>query len=160
MTQDANKRYTGQLFMTRLHLRYNRSTFPQDLRFIATPNKERFQGRYVVQNAVKGDLQCDQAQNYYKKVVQRREKEIQQLASLTGWAVADHQYYVREYASKIKGDNSNGWIENNFNRNSIIPIGGGGPGGCGPGGLFAIVFILMTLVTGWRMSQLIRTRIA
>ncbi|RYY94806.1 MAG: DUF2330 domain-containing protein, partial [Chitinophagaceae bacterium] len=39
---------TADVFFTRLHFRYNRHDFPQDLVFQATPNRASFQARYVM----------------------------------------------------------------------------------------------------------------
>ena len=38
----------GQVFFTRLHVRYGREKFPQDLFFQVTPNTENFQARYIL----------------------------------------------------------------------------------------------------------------
>ncbi|MCB0395521.1 MAG: DUF2330 domain-containing protein [Flavobacteriales bacterium] len=115
--------YQGDLFFTRMHVRYNRKNFPQDLAFIETPNKESFQGRYIIQHAVTEDVTCDAAQDYYQTVTTRRKKELQELAALTGWSVASHQSYVDEYARRIT--NPNGWFgEDDFiNKNGfdILP---------------------------------------
>ncbi len=102
--------YSGQLFVTRLHVRYNRQNYPQDLLFTQTPNKERFQCRYVIQHPAGKDLTCDAAQGYYKGVVKRRKQELQELAKLTGWNPTKYQYYVDEYAKLIKKP-AGAWID-------------------------------------------------
>lgn len=111
----------GEVFFTRLHVRYDRKNFPQDLFFQSTPNKDRFQGRYVMQHAIKYDLDCDDAQGYYKNVLKRREKELNELASLTGWDVAENSNYLSEFAKKINkpSRDDNGWIGNDFKNGSI-----------------------------------------
>ena len=108
----------GEVFFTRMHVRYDRKNFPQDLFFQETPNKKKFQGRYVMQHAVKGNLECDDANAYFKKVTKRREKELHQLANLTGWDISDRYDYVREFANKVK-KNDNGWIEPDFKKGSL-----------------------------------------
>lgn len=111
----------GDVFFTRLHLRYDRENFPQDLIFQETPNKSQFQGRYIMQHAVKGDLACDEAQPYIKEVAKRREKELHQLANLTGWDISGRYDYVKEFASKVKkSGNGNGWIEPDFKKGGIF----------------------------------------
>ena len=40
--------YEGDVFLTRLHVRYDRETFPEDLSFHATSNQASFQGRYII----------------------------------------------------------------------------------------------------------------
>lgn len=111
----------GDVFFTRLHLRYDRQNFPQDLFFQETPNKSQFQGRYIMQHAVKGNLECDEAQAYIKGVAKRREKELHQLANLTGWDISDRYDYVEEFASKVKkSGNDNGWIEPDFKKGGFF----------------------------------------
>ncbi len=88
--------YEGPLYMTRLHLRYDRASFPQDLVFQETPNRENFQIRYVMKIPVK-DGNCGSIGGYYKEVYERRAKEMGNLASLTGWDPAQYAYYPEEY---------------------------------------------------------------
>ncbi len=111
----------GDVFFTRLHVRYDRENFPQDLIFQETPNKSQFQGRYIMQKAVKGELSCDEAQPYIKEVAKRREKELHQLANLTGWDISNRYDYVKEFASKVKkSGNDNGWIEPDFRKGGFF----------------------------------------
>ncbi|MEL7530887.1 MAG: DUF2330 domain-containing protein [Bacteroidota bacterium] len=107
----TNQSYTGSVFMTRLHVRYNRETFPQDLQFQITPSKEKFQGRYVMhQMNGYGDFQCDAAQDFLKKVRDRRQDEVENLAMLTNWSTGQYASYVSQYDQFIKED-SNGYFE-------------------------------------------------
>ena len=132
-----NGSYLGDLHITRLRLRYNRKTFPQDLQFKATPNKQRFQSRYVMRNPAQGDLSCDQGQRYLKKLVRRRKAELNQLVELTGWDKTDFpKNYIAYYQDMIQA-NSNGWFErlpdkDDEDQNHIWLIGGRwiGPGLC------------------------------
>lgn len=93
--------YEGNVHFTRLHVRYGRDKFPQDLRFQETPNKELFQGRYIMQHPVQGALDCDAAQDYYLTVADRRNREIQELGSLTGWETEEYAWYPKEYYDKV-----------------------------------------------------------
>ncbi len=77
----------SNVFITRLHLRYNRQNFPDDLRFQETPNQQFFQGRYVMQHPYRGNDQCEAMETYKKEVKNRQEKEAQTLAQLTGWDI-------------------------------------------------------------------------
>jgi hypothetical protein len=76
------------VFVTRLHVRYDKAHFPEDLVFQETADKTNFQGRYVLRHAFKGADTCQAAAAYYRSVNDRREQEAQRLASLTGWDVA------------------------------------------------------------------------
>ncbi len=79
----------GRVFITRLHIRYNRSNFPEDLAFKETSNQEFFQGRYVLRYPFKGETTCDAGKEYQRSLRPRFEKEAQTLASLTGWNIFD-----------------------------------------------------------------------
>jgi hypothetical protein len=79
----------GRVFITRLHIRYNRDKFPEDLTFKETSNQESFQGRYVLRYPFKGETNCDAGREYQRSLRPRFEKEAQTLASLTGWNIAD-----------------------------------------------------------------------
>ena len=66
--------YIGDLFMTRLHVRYNRENYPQDLKFMVTPNKENFQGRYIITHPAKGSLECEfRAKIYFNPKREKRD---------------------------------------------------------------------------------------
>jgi len=94
--------YTGEVFITRLHIKYDRANFPQDLVFQNTPNKASFQGRYILNHPVSGSVDCKESVNYYKKVLNRREAELENLASLTGRDISKYDYYTTTYEKKWK----------------------------------------------------------
>jgi hypothetical protein len=79
----------GVGYVTRLHVRYDRDHFPEDLVFQQTEDKQNFQGRYVIQHAFKGEMTCEEAGPYKKTVFERQQKEAQTLADLTGWKIDD-----------------------------------------------------------------------
>ena len=74
----------GNVHFTRLHFRYNRKSFPQDLMFQVTPNTETFQARYVITHPATGDLKCAAGQKYLQELRTRRKGELRELTSLTG----------------------------------------------------------------------------
>ena len=84
-----NEEYSDNVFFTRLHVRYNRNAFPQDLVFQVTPNKENYQARYVITHPATGDFNCDEGKKYLKELKQRRHLELETLASLTGKSYED-----------------------------------------------------------------------
>ncbi|MFN8394821.1 MAG: DUF2330 domain-containing protein [Bacteroidia bacterium] len=86
--------YTGDLFVTRLHVRYGRKTFPQDLMFLNTPDQDRYQARYVINHKAQGSLNCKEATAYKRKLRDRRAKELKELAALTGWDVSKWASYA------------------------------------------------------------------
>jgi hypothetical protein len=77
------------VFMTRLHVRYDRAHFPEDLVFQETADRTNFQSRYVLRHAWTGDASCEAAAGYRRSQAERREVEAQRLAELTGWTVPD-----------------------------------------------------------------------
>ncbi len=94
--------YDGEVFFTRLHVRYRRATFPQDLSFIATPNRAQFQGRYILTHPATGDLSCSEGKNYKKTLLDRRQAEISNLAMLTGWGATASNDYL--YSAPLEGE--------------------------------------------------------
>lgn len=79
----------GNVYFTRLHLRYNRSSFPQDLMFQVTPNTDAFQARYVVTHPATGPFDCDAGKRYVHDLKERRQAELETLEHLTGKNYAD-----------------------------------------------------------------------
>ncbi|MGH9145266.1 MAG: DUF2330 domain-containing protein [Vicinamibacterales bacterium] len=77
------------VFMTRLHVRYDGAHFPEDLVFQETADRENFQARYVLRHPWTGNGTCAAAVQYRQELEQRRERESQTLASLTGWNIDD-----------------------------------------------------------------------
>jgi hypothetical protein len=76
--------------ITRLHLRYTNSTFPEDLMFQETSDVNNYQGRYVINHPWKGSPNaCSEAKSYFNELPKRQELEAKNLASLTGWDIND-----------------------------------------------------------------------
>lgn len=84
------------VFVTRLHVRYDAESFPEDLKFKTTGNRDNFQGRYVLRHAYDGDMMCEAAAEYKDQVNERRETEIKTLANLTGWERKDIRKKVEQ----------------------------------------------------------------
>jgi hypothetical protein len=76
------------VFVTRLHVRYDSEHFPEDLVFQETGDRQNYQGRYVIRRPWKGEASCDISE-YQATVRERQEREAQQLANLTGWDIED-----------------------------------------------------------------------
>lgn len=130
--------YSGDLFITRLHVKYDREHFPQDLFFQTTPNKEQFQGRYIMNHPVQGHLECDEASSYYQMVLDRRENELDELAYLTGWDMDDYDYYLESYEKKLNRSKKDKKSKNG----SIIPFSNISQGT----GLYSIVLSSLALL--------------
>ncbi len=50
--------------VTRLHVRYDAQSFPEDLVFIETKDRSNFQGRYVLRHPFKGKATCEAGEKY------------------------------------------------------------------------------------------------
>ena len=81
--------YSENVYFTRLHIRYNRRAFPQDLMFQVTPNTENFQARYVITHPASGDFNCEAGKKYLADLRQRRQDELKMLTYLTGKSYGD-----------------------------------------------------------------------
>jgi hypothetical protein len=88
-TFSRRSRASGSTFITRIHVRYTRDKFPEDLMFQETGNQENFQGRYVMNHPFKGNLSCEAGKKYRQTLRPRLEQEAGNLANLTGWSIRD-----------------------------------------------------------------------
>ncbi len=96
--------YESQVFFTRLHVRYTKDRFPQDLQFQVTPNAEHFQARYIITHPAKGDLSCAAGDRYVRDLENRRNLEVKELAALAGWTNPNYADYITEYSKRFKPD--------------------------------------------------------
>jgi hypothetical protein len=78
-----------EVFLTRLHVRYDNAHFPEDLVFQQTADRSNFQGRYVVRHAWKGGETCPATEVYRHSLRDRQEQEAQRLVALTGWDASE-----------------------------------------------------------------------
>ncbi|MEM7182616.1 MAG: DUF2330 domain-containing protein [Spirochaetota bacterium] len=79
-----------QVMATRLHLKYTNKTFPEDLMFQETNDRQNFQGRYIIRHPWKGSPQkCSAAEDYFENLEKRQLTRAKTLADLTGWRLAD-----------------------------------------------------------------------
>ena len=90
----------SNVFITRLHVRYTRDKFPEDLRFQETGNRQLFQGRYVIRHPYREEITCNVAEQYKQSVKDRQQREAQTLASLTGWNINDIRKKIKFVEAK------------------------------------------------------------
>jgi hypothetical protein len=98
---------TNNVFITRLHVRYTRDKFPEDLMFQETANRQLFQGRYILRHPYTGEMDCPAGEQYKQALNERLEKEVQTLAKLTGWDIQE----IREKAN-ITASQPTPWWQN------------------------------------------------
>jgi len=77
------------VFLTRLHVRYDAAHFPEDLTFQETSDRSNFQARYILRHPWTGTDECPAATAYQQQLRERYEKEAQTLATLTGWNIGE-----------------------------------------------------------------------
>jgi hypothetical protein len=90
----------SNVFITRLHVRYDAAHFPEDLVFQQTADRTNFQGRYVLRHPWTGTESCEAAASYRSALAARSEHEAQSLAGLTGWNIADIRGRMRIAATR------------------------------------------------------------
>jgi len=93
--------YSDNVYFTRLHVRYNRQKFPQDLMFQVTPNTESYQARYVITHPATGDFSCEAGKKYLKELKERRTDEMEMLTYLTGKGYSDWDVVMNEPEEKF-----------------------------------------------------------
>ena len=84
-------RYRGgsDAYLTRLHVRYDAKTFPEDIALMETKDRTNFQGRYVQHHPWPGRAVCEAARIYRSALASRHAREAKNLEDLTGWAHKD-----------------------------------------------------------------------
>jgi len=75
------------VFLSRLHVRYDAAHFPEDLVFQETADRENFQGRYILRHPWTGTDRCDAATAYRRELPRKMDAQAVNLARLTGWDV-------------------------------------------------------------------------
>ncbi|WP_316173567.1 MULTISPECIES: DUF2330 domain-containing protein [unclassified Bradyrhizobium] len=73
-------------FVTRLHVRYDAKSFPEDIVFAETKDRSNFQGRYVQHHPWRGEASCAAAKTYRDSLAARFATQATDLAQLTGWS--------------------------------------------------------------------------
>jgi hypothetical protein len=86
---DGSDGRPANVFLSRLHVRYDNAHFPEDLVFQETGDRANFQGRYVLRHGWTGGDTCSAAVDYRQALSERHTREAEQLSRLTGWNIAD-----------------------------------------------------------------------
>ena len=86
----GGKAMARDVFVTRLHVRYDAEHFPDDLVFRQTGERANFQGRYILRHPWSGTAaQCQAGRRYLSELPKRYEREARQLATLTDWPIGE-----------------------------------------------------------------------
>jgi len=89
--------------VTRLHVRYDATSFPEDLVFMETRDRENFQGRYVLRHPWIGTASCPAAEQYRASLPTRNRLQADNLAALTGWSADDIARRMGETGQPVSG---------------------------------------------------------
>lgn len=100
----------NNVFITRLHVRYTRDKFPEDLMFQQTNNRSLFQGRYILRHPYTGEMACEAGRHYRRSLRQRFEQEAQTLARLTGWNIRDIRNKLPQLRAEVAPSRV-GWLQ-------------------------------------------------
>jgi len=98
-------------FLTRLHVRYDRAHFPEDLVFQQTGDRRNFQARYVLHHPWTGNSNCSEAAGYRQELRTRQEREAMNLSNLTGWSIADVRKKMKIATVEPAADKKKRWWE-------------------------------------------------
>jgi len=90
------------VFATRLHVRYDAKSFPEDIAFQETYDRQNFQGRYVLRHPWQGNASCPAAQAYRAELPMRFTKEAANLVELTGWARNEVETAIEKAGQSFK----------------------------------------------------------
>jgi hypothetical protein len=87
--------WSGGVVLTRLHFRYDKAHFPNDLMLKETGNAAPFVGQFAINHPYEGAATCPQATRYRAQLKARQTREAQNLTRLTGWSPADIEQKAR-----------------------------------------------------------------
>ncbi|MEM9484689.1 MAG: DUF2330 domain-containing protein [Cyanobacteria bacterium P01_F01_bin.116] len=101
----------SSIFISRLHVRYSRDKFPEDLMFQNTSNRQFFQGRYVTRHAFTGSLDCPaRLREEYPDIEARRQLEDQtgqDYDDIVSGAQDRGQQYMRSLMARFEKESQN-----------------------------------------------------
>ncbi|MCE7979475.1 MAG: DUF2330 domain-containing protein, partial [Nitrospira sp. NTP1] len=101
------------VFLTRLHVRYDAAHFPEDLMFQETSDRGNFQARYILRHPWTGTEDCAAATMYRQHLRERYEQEAQTLASLTGWNINEIRNSMK--LASLPTDREKKWYQRLWN---------------------------------------------
>jgi hypothetical protein len=90
-------------YVTRLHVRYDAKSFPEDLVFIETKDRTNFQGRYVMRHPFKGAAACEAGATYRASLPDRFKREAVNLARITGWQQSEIETRMDVAGQSVRG---------------------------------------------------------
>lgn len=98
-----------QVFVTRLHVTYDKDHFPEDLIFNETSDKTNFQARYIIRHPWTGSDTCKEADTYRENLPKKNISVAKALAENTGWSLEEISSKMNLNASDIKNSTNTKW---------------------------------------------------
>ena len=89
--------------VTRLHVRYDANSFPEDLVFLETRDRTNFQGRYILRHPWQGTASCPAVVTYRESLPARFSREAANLANLTGWSRQEIEARMAQTGQPLSG---------------------------------------------------------
>ncbi len=89
------------VFVTRMHVQYDKATFQKDLLFRETDDRGNFQGRYIMNVPFDGKITCDAGVQYVRDTRSRMQAEAKTLSELTGWRRSRIDQQIRATVSPL-----------------------------------------------------------
>jgi len=108
ISDDGDQPFRGRMpqsastYVTRLHVRYDAQSFPEDLVFTETKDRSNFQGRYVLRHPFTGKTTCDRGEQYQATLPVRFRQEARNLANLTGWKQSEIEVRMEAAGQSMK----------------------------------------------------------
>ncbi len=90
-------------YVTRLHVRYDAKSFPEDLALMETGDRTNFQGRYILRHPWQGKASCAAGEQYRASLPARFRQEAQNLAQLTGWPQSEIESRMEVGGQSLRG---------------------------------------------------------
>ena len=99
----AARARAANAFVTRLHVRYDAKTFPEDLVLLETSDRKNFQGRYVLRHPWAKAASCPAGEKYRASLPTRFRQEATNLADLTGWPQTEIEAKMEANGQPMRG---------------------------------------------------------
>ena len=96
------------VFVTRLHARYNAESFPNDLNLQVTNDRNNFQARYIMRHPYTGTAKCEEMKAYKESLNERFNLQAKNVAQYTGVDIAAVR---RKMNLPAPSDKSESWID-------------------------------------------------
>ena len=77
----------GQVFVTRLHIRYDKESFPDDLELEVTEEQANFQSRFITTSPAPPKCISPDDQSYMSELKARNQTQASNLARITNWSI-------------------------------------------------------------------------